>query len=88
MPTRQLQQHLQELHQQLTSDMPLDDSDKAALIGLMSDIETRLNTEIAPGAEVSLADDIELAIDRFELTHPTVASSLRIIMQTLSNIGI
>lgn len=88
MPTRQLQEHLQELHQQLTSDMPLDDGDKAALIGLMSDIETRLTAEIAPGAETSLADDIELAIDRFEVTHPTVASSLRMIMQTLSNIGI
>lgn len=88
MPTRQLQQHLQELHQQLTSDMPLDDGDKASLVSLMHDIETRLTSDIAPGPETNLVNEVELAVERFEESHPTLSGSLRTILQTLSNMGI
>ena len=88
MPTRELQQHLHDLHQQLANSTPLDDADKAALVGVMNVIQTRLNNESAPGAETSLLDNIELTIDRFELSHPTLANSLRTITQLLSNIGI
>lgn len=88
MPARQLQQQLQDLRNQLAEAPPLNDEDKAALIELMSEIEVQLAREIASEPDASLVDDVNLAVERFEASHPTLAGSLRSIMQTLANMGI
>ncbi|PIH71638.1 chromosome partitioning protein ParA, partial [Pseudomonas syringae pv. actinidiae] len=33
-------------------------------------------------------DGVNLAVERFELEHPTIAGTLRNIVQTLGNIGV
>jgi hypothetical protein len=89
MPTRQLQQQLDDLRQQLSDTrQPLGHEDQAALLALMADIELRLASERAHSAEASLIDGVNLAVERFEVSHPTLAGSLRAIMQTLANMGI
>ena len=88
MPARQLQQQLQDLRDQLAEDPPLNDEDRAALVELMSEIEVQLAREIASEPDADLIDGVNLAVERFEASHPTVAGSLRSILQTLANMGI
>ncbi|MCC6074003.1 DUF4404 family protein [Pseudomonas sp. GCM10022188] len=88
MPESQLQQQLQDLRDQLAEDPPLNAEDKAALIELMSEIELRLAREIASEPDANLVDGVNLAVERFEASHPTLAGSLRSIVQTLANMGI
>lgn len=88
MPVQQLQQQLQDLRNQLAEDPPLSSADKAALIELMSEIEVQLAREIASEPDAGLIDGVNLAVERFEASHPTLAGSLRSILQTLANMGI
>lgn len=88
MPVSQLQQQLQDLRDQLAEDPPLNAEDKAALIELMSEIEVQLAREIASEPDANLIDGVNLAVERFEASHPSLAGSLRSILQTLANIGI
>lgn len=88
MPASQLQQQLEDLRNQLAQDPPLNDEDKAALVELMSEIEVQLAREIASEPDAGLIDGVNLAVERFEASHPTVAGSLRSILQTLANMGI
>lgn len=88
MPASQLQQQLEDLRNQLAQDPPLNDEDKAALVELMGEIEVQLAREIASAPDAGLIDGVNLAVERFEVSHPTVAGSLRAILQTLANMGI
>ena len=88
MPVSQLHQQLQDLRDQLAEDPPLSDEDKAALIELMSEIEVQLAREIASEPDARLIDGVNLAVERFEASHPTLSGSLRSILQTLANMGI
>ena len=88
MPASQLQQQLEALRNQLAQDPPLNDEDKAALVELMSEIDVQLAREIAEAPDADLIDGVNLAVERFEASHPTVAGSLRAILQTLANMGI
>lgn len=88
MPESQLQQQLQDLRDQLAEDPPLNAEDKAALFELMSEIEVRLAREVASEPDANLIDGVNLAVERFEASHPSLAGSLRSILQTLANIGI
>ncbi|PXB93696.1 DUF4404 domain-containing protein, partial [Pseudomonas aeruginosa] len=38
--------------------------------------------------ESSLVDGVNLAVERFEVSHPTLAGTLRSIVQSLANMGI
>lgn len=88
MPASQLQQQLEALRNQLAQDPPLSEEDKTALIELMSEIDVQLAREIAEAPDADLIDGVNLAVERFEASHPTVAGSLRAILQTLANMGI
>ncbi|RMW00011.1 hypothetical protein ALP03_00567 [Pseudomonas amygdali pv. tabaci] len=55
----------------------------------MQQIETEIQLEHATHEQdSSLADGVNLAVERFELEHPTIAGTLRNIVQTLGNIGV
>jgi hypothetical protein len=88
MPASQLQQQLEALRNQLAQDPPLSEEDKTALVELMSEIDVQLAREIAEAPDADLIDGVNLAVERFEASHPTVAGSLRAILQTLANMGI
>ena len=89
MPARELQDQLNTLRDQLEQNPPLSEAERDNLRELMQQIETKIQLENATHEQdASLADGVNLAVERFELEHPAIAGTLRNIVQTLGNIGI
>ncbi|WP_110949658.1 DUF4404 family protein [Pseudomonas bohemica] len=87
MPARELQEQLDTLREQLEQNPPLTEEERADLHTLMAQIEAEIAVETAT-SDNNLADGVNLAVERFEVDHPTIAGTLRNIVQTLGNIGI
>jgi hypothetical protein len=87
MPAR-LQQQLQELRQQLTKEPPLNDAERTELAALIVEIDQQLLLGTSSTPNASLTDGVNLAVERFENDHPTLAATLRNIVQSLANMGI
>ncbi len=87
MPARDLQEQLNTLREQLEQNPPLSQEERGHLHELMAQIEAQIELETQT-QNTSLADNVNLAVERFELDHPALASTLRNIVQTLGNIGI
>lgn len=87
MPARELQEQLNTLREQLEQNPPLSQAERDNLQDLMQQIELEIKLENAT-QDSSLADGVNLAVERFELEHPAIAGTLRNIVQTLGNIGI
>ncbi|MFY0728061.1 DUF4404 family protein [Pseudomonas sp. NFX15] len=89
MPARELQEQLNALREQLEQNPPLSEAERAELNELMQQIELKLKLELETKTQdASLADGVNLAVERFELEHPTLATTLRNIAQALGNMGI
>lgn len=87
MPARELQEQLDELREQLDKNQTLSIEEREDMRALMEQIKARMELENAT-ADNSVADNVNLAVERFEVDHPGVAGALRNIVQTLGNIGI
>ena len=87
MPARELQEQLNTLREQLEQNPPLTEQEREHLHELMAQIQAEIAVETAT-PDNNLADGVNLAIERFEVEHPTIAGTLRNIVQTLGNIGI
>ncbi|WP_404936538.1 DUF4404 family protein [Pseudomonas aeruginosa] len=87
MPKESLLRELSALREQLEQQPPLNEEQRAELELLIRDIELKLANEDALN-ESSLVDGVNLAVERFEVSHPTLAGTLRSIVQSLANIGI
>ncbi|UVE16181.1 DUF4404 family protein [Pseudomonas sp. LS44] len=87
MPARELQQQLNELREQLDSGTTLTAEEQTHLQDLISQIELKLELE-AVTPDTGLVDGVNLAVERFEVEHPTLAGTLRNIVQSLANMGI
>ena len=87
MPKESLLRELSALREQLEPQPPLHEEQRAALELLIRDIELNLANEDALN-EGSLVDGVNLAVERFEVSHPTLAGTLRSIVQSLANMGI
>ncbi|HEY0286775.1 MAG TPA: DUF4404 family protein [Pseudomonas sp.] len=87
MPARELQEQLNTLREQLNQNPPLTEAERDNLHDLMAQIQSQIELETAT-QDSSLADGVNLAVERFELEHPGIAGTLRNIVQTLGNIGI
>lgn len=88
MAEHDLQLQLAELRGQLAQDTPLTEEERASLQAIAQDIELRLANQDAVEQNGSLVDGVNLAVERFEVSHPSTAMTLRNIMQTLANMGI
>lgn len=88
MPEHDLQSQLAELRNQLAQDTPLTEEERASLQVIAQDIELRLANQGSVEHTDSLVDGVNLAVERFEVSHPSTAMTLRNIMQTLANMGI
>lgn len=86
--TAHLQQQLQELRDQLAQQPPLSEDDRAALGSVLAEIEQQLARPNIDPQDTSLVDGVNLAVERFEVEYPTVAGTLRNIVQSLANMGI
>jgi hypothetical protein len=87
MPARELQQQLNTLREQLEQNPPLTEAEREDLHALMQQIELEIELETKT-QDSSLADGVNLAVERFELEHPAIAGTLRNIVLTLGNMGI
>jgi hypothetical protein len=87
MPARELQEQLNTLREQLEQNPPLNEDERKNLHELMAQIEAQIELETQV-QNSSLSDNVNLAVERFEIDHPTLAGTLRNIVQTLGNIGI
>lgn len=87
MPARELQEQLNTLREQLDQNPPMSEAEREDLRQVIAQIEARIQLETAT-EDSSLADGVNLAVERFELEHPDIAGTLRNIVQTLGNIGI
>ncbi|MBC3362027.1 DUF4404 family protein [Pseudomonas sp. SWRI154] len=82
-----LQGQLNTLRERLGEDSPLPEPQRENLQELMAQLEAKIQLETAlPNS--SLADDVNLAVERFEVDYPGIASTLRNIILTLGNMGI
>ncbi|TBU85672.1 DUF4404 family protein [Phytopseudomonas dryadis] len=88
MPANRLQQQLEELRKELVQNPPLSEEERESLSILARDIELQLAAQPVTTPDATLVDGINLAVERFEVSHPTLAGSLRNIMQSLANMGI
>ncbi|WP_438869119.1 DUF4404 family protein [Pseudomonas sp. L1(2025)] len=83
----QLKDQVRELREQLNSDPLMSVEKRDELESLIAELEVQ---EPLEGAiqDPSIADGVNLAVERFELDHPGIAGTLRNIVATLGNIGI
>lgn len=87
MPARDLQKQLDTLREQLEQNPPLSEAERADLQLLMQQIELEIEIE-RKTQDSSLADGVNLAVERFEVDHPAIAGTLRNIVIALGNMGI
>jgi hypothetical protein len=87
MPARELQQQLNTLREQLEQNPPLTEAEREDLHALMQQIELELELETKT-QDSSLADNVNLAVERFEIEHPTLLAPCATIVQALANMGI
>ena len=87
MPARELQEQLNTLREQLDQNPPLNEEQREHLKHLIQQIEAEIALEKATN-DSSLADNVNLAVERFEVEHPSLAVTLRNIVQTLGSMGI
>lgn len=87
MPARELQEKLDSLREQLDKNAPLSQAERDDLNELSQKVEAQIKLDNAT-QNTSLSDEVNLAVERFEVDHPALASTLRNIVQTLGNIGI
>lgn len=88
MPAREkLQEQVNILREQLNQEPPLPLEKREALEALIAKFEVQLELEPATQPP-SISDDVNLAVERFELDHPGIAGTLRNIVVALGNTGI
>ncbi|MBT2294608.1 MULTISPECIES: DUF4404 family protein [Pseudomonas] len=87
MPARELQKQLDELREQLEQNPPLSGPERENLHHLMIQLEAEIELDNKL-QNADLVDGVNLAVERFELDHPTIAGTLRNIVQALGNMGI
>ncbi|MBV4487520.1 DUF4404 family protein [Pseudomonas sp. SWRI153] len=87
MPAQELQKQLDTLRDQLEQNPPLSEVERKDLHALMEQVESQIQLEAAT-QDASIVDGVNLAVERFEVDHPTIAGTLRNIVNTLGSMGI
>ena len=88
MPEQDLRLQLEELRNQLEQEPPLSDEERTSILTVIAQIEAQLVNPTPPASGETLVDGVNLAVERFEVSHPTLAGTLRNIMQSLVSMGI
>ncbi|OGO32097.1 MAG: hypothetical protein A2Z16_01400 [Chloroflexi bacterium RBG_16_54_18] len=90
MDDSELRVTLEKLHRELEQTDNLDDDSRQRLQHLMGDIRTALDREGPPPAEhyQSLGDQLNEAIQRYEISHPSLTAAMRHALDILSGAGI
>lgn len=78
---------LKQLHHTLESKKPISDADRELLRQLAADIQAALE-RAGEGQQASLADRLQAAVTRFEVTHPDLTATMARAAKTLGDMGI
>ena len=87
MSVSDLQLQLDSLNQQLEHNPDLTAEDRSNLTEVMEQIQAQIELE-SVSQDPSIADGVNLAVERFEVDHPTIAGTLRNVLVTLGSMGI
>ena len=90
MDDSELDDILEKLHQELEQTENLDDESRQRLQHLMGDIRTVLDREGPSPTEhyLSLGDQLNDAIQRYEISYPSLTAAMRHALEILSRAGI
>jgi hypothetical protein len=87
MSEQQLRADLQQL-KVLVEALPPGDSQRQKLSALVQDMERHLEQLGDASSAMSLQQQLEAAVSRFESSHPTAAAIINNVLVTLGNIGV
>jgi hypothetical protein len=90
METQKLRKLLEQLHSELKETETVDESGSELLHILMNDIRNILDKSVEEQSRQSssLINQLKQAIVYFEESHPTLALTMKKVIDTLSNMGI
>jgi hypothetical protein len=90
MPNPELKDSLEKLHLELEETSDLDDDSRQQLQHLMDDIRTVLERDQDASEEEddSLGDQINEAIQQYEVSHPDLTAALQHALDILSGAGL
>ncbi|MGA1864346.1 MAG: DUF4404 family protein [bacterium] len=90
MESQKLRKMLEQLHSELKETETVDESGSELLHILMDDIKNILDKSVdeQSGQRSSLINQLKQAILYFEESHPTLALTMKKVIDTLSNMGI
>ena len=87
MTEKKLTKLLEQLRNELASTQAVDETGRDLLRALNTDIEKLLDRTEAESDD-SLLERLQKTIDHFEVTHPTLTSTLSHLLTALNNAGI
>jgi chorismate-pyruvate lyase len=87
MSVSDLQLQLNTLREQLEQNPQLTLEERGNLTEVMEQIQAQIEVETV-SQDPSIADGVNLAVERFEVDHPTIAGTLRNVLVTLGSMGI
>ncbi len=87
MPQSSVRELQKQLHDTLGSKTTLTDADRELLKQLSADIQSLLE-RTGEGEPPTLADRLQAAITRFEVTHPDLTAAMSRAAKTLGDMGI
>ena len=88
MPRRALNESLERLRNELADADSLPESERRRLEKLLGDVIRAAEGEAEDEEEVSLADRLQEATERFEESHPNVTMAIGAVAEALSRMGI
>lgn len=87
MSVSDLQLQLNTLREQLEQNPQLTLEERGNLTEVMEQIQAQIELETV-SQDPSISDGVNLAVERFEVDHPTIAGTLRNVLVTLGSMGI
>ena len=87
MSKEQLYKDLESLLDEVDS-IPLDAADRRRLHGLISDIESHIDTNDGEEASFEVVDTVEELVTRLEADHPAFTGVLRRVINALGSMGV
>lgn len=85
-----LKEHLKNLHQELTAVEDVNEDSQRLLEEIQDDVQVLLahNSDTPSPQHATIRDRLAESARHFDLSHPTLAATIRTVVNTLNNMGI
>ena len=85
-----LKEHLKNLHQELTTAEVVDEDSQRLLEEIQDDVQVLLahKGDTPSSQHATIKDRLAESARHFDLSHPTLAATIRTVVNTLNNMGI